>query len=526
MVLRFWGYFVDPVPGSTDEPWRLRKCALCFFLEDGTLSVVEPRQENSGLEQGTLLKRHRVAKADGSELGTADLRVGTPVPLYGRMFHIVGCDAFTRTFLEEQGVTMPDDLEWPSEPREVVKQVLALRQPPPGQQERLVPATHPEDRRQFLLYDGRVLRFEACWDDSAQEFGDMRRFRVLYFLADGTMEVSELLPRNSGRDTTCFLHRGHLPKQAPPVGVRPVGSIPSTASTEFYSWQDLRLGSALQVYGRVLLLCDCDNFTHEWYEKQLGVHMHPLQVASDDYPQQDHVNPPGSAGQAAGWLPPYKALAPRRRGIPAQATHKVLRFKARLLPKAGMTLAQHESMRRFVISFFEADGRVAIFEPPQPNTGLPTGKFLERRQLLKPGSSTQYVAVDFFVGAVIAAAARHFELMEADERTLRLMEADCANHPLSDAAAVTARLQAALAADPAADQLRTQLQLFDSEGTGRVAISDLQAALRGTGIDVSPQEVVTFARRWQAPLLPSNSIDVAWALAVLTPSTNNCTTSA
>ena len=32
-VLRFWGYFVDPVPSSTDEPWRLRKCALCFFLE-------------------------------------------------------------------------------------------------------------------------------------------------------------------------------------------------------------------------------------------------------------------------------------------------------------------------------------------------------------------------------------------------------------------------------------------------------------------------------------------------------------
>lgn len=70
-----------------------------------------------------LLQPCRVAKADGSELGTADLRVGTPVPLYGRMFHIVGCDAFTRTFLEEQGVTMPDDLEWPSEPREVVKQV-------------------------------------------------------------------------------------------------------------------------------------------------------------------------------------------------------------------------------------------------------------------------------------------------------------------------------------------------------------------------------------------------------------------
>ncbi len=27
-----------------------------------------------------------------------------------------------------------------------------------------------------------------------------------------------------------------------------MGSIPSAASTEFYSWQDLRLGSALQVW--------------------------------------------------------------------------------------------------------------------------------------------------------------------------------------------------------------------------------------------------------------------------------------
>lgn len=40
----------------------------------------------------------------------------------------------------------------------------------------------------------QVLRFEACWDDSAQEFGDMRRFRVLYFLADGTMEVRHRVP--------------------------------------------------------------------------------------------------------------------------------------------------------------------------------------------------------------------------------------------------------------------------------------------------------------------------------------------
>ena len=34
----------------------------------------------------------------------------------------------------------------------------------------------------------------------------------------------------------------------------------------------------LQVYGRELFLCDCDNFTHEWYQEQLGVNMHALRV--------------------------------------------------------------------------------------------------------------------------------------------------------------------------------------------------------------------------------------------------------
>ena len=59
------------------------------------------------------------------------------------------------------------------------------------------------------------------------------------------------------------------------------------------------------------------------------------------------------------------------------------------------------------------------------------------------------------------------------------MEADCNNHPLSDAAAVTAQLQAALAAVPALNQLQTQLQLLDTEGTGRVSISDLQVSAQG-----------------------------------------------
>lgn len=33
-----------------------------------------------------------------------------------------------------------------------------------------------------------------------------------------------------------------------------------------------------------------------------------------------------------------------------------------------------------------ADQTIAVFEPPQPNTGFPGGKFLERAKVYKPGS--------------------------------------------------------------------------------------------------------------------------------------------
>jgi hypothetical protein len=47
--------------------------------------------------QGTFLKRHVIQKeGGGGEVGIEDLLVGSEITLYGRVFHIVGCDSFTR----------------------------------------------------------------------------------------------------------------------------------------------------------------------------------------------------------------------------------------------------------------------------------------------------------------------------------------------------------------------------------------------------------------------------------------------
>ena len=60
-----------------------------------------------------------------------------------------------------------------------------------------------------------MLRFYGVWDDTASEYGERRYLIVTYFLADDTVEITEVVQPNSGRDgSATFLKRCKLPKDA------------------------------------------------------------------------------------------------------------------------------------------------------------------------------------------------------------------------------------------------------------------------------------------------------------------------
>ncbi len=40
---------------------------------------------------------------------------------------------------------------------------------------------------------------------------------------------------------------------------------------EYYSEADLTIGTVLNVWGRKLLLCDCDGYTREFYRTKYGI---------------------------------------------------------------------------------------------------------------------------------------------------------------------------------------------------------------------------------------------------------------
>lgn len=189
---------------------------IYFYLEDDTIHVSEPRSENSGIPQGTLIRRHRIPKDDsnGQHYLVSDLKVNSTITFYSRTFKIVGCDAFTREFLTSNGLTVGEPSAVPSDPWEECRKELLGRMKPTR------PYKPKTSLKRFLENDRHVLRFYCIWDDTNSMFGDVRHMVIHYYLSDGTIEIREDIPANSGRESnTLFLRRCRLPKRPKHVSV-------------------------------------------------------------------------------------------------------------------------------------------------------------------------------------------------------------------------------------------------------------------------------------------------------------------
>ena len=99
-VLRFYGYFQESIPESRIENHRVRKLILYYYLEDDSMHIAEPREDNSGIPQGVFVKRHKVTKDDGSFFSPAEFSVGEELTVYAKTFFLVDADSFTREWYQ------------------------------------------------------------------------------------------------------------------------------------------------------------------------------------------------------------------------------------------------------------------------------------------------------------------------------------------------------------------------------------------------------------------------------------------
>ena len=115
-VLRYFGYFKESIVEKELESGRIRLLVLYYYLIDDTISIVDTRQENSGIPQGGFLVRGRIYKDDGSLLRFPDFKIGGDIMIYSKVVRIYDADKYTRDFCAANGIILGPKQDLPEDP--------------------------------------------------------------------------------------------------------------------------------------------------------------------------------------------------------------------------------------------------------------------------------------------------------------------------------------------------------------------------------------------------------------------------
>lgn len=375
-VLRFFLYFCEPVFESAAETLRVRRCALLFFLEDGSISIREPRERNSGLPQGVLVKRAILTREDGESFDPTQLFIGQNFRLFGILYYIVDVDPKTRQWLAEKGIDAGAPKPYPEDEHRMKlsksglggrnTSIPSLQGASMGHGSNLNTVSFGKYTTGNRVRKG-VLRLSCVWDDTTRLYGEKHFYQLNYYLVDDSIAIHE-----KGVASTLY-KRGKLlyDKENPKGG--------------FVSPKDLVCGHYVACNGRKLLILQClDEFTMRYFETVLDISQPTVDVEKPPAKVITKVIPPYN-----GWGSEADSLANCINLVPKAVTQdlhrylnntgKVLKFSARFVePRA------EDHGRKFLISYYMDDDTCAIYEPPIPNTGIVGGKFLARGRYKKP----------------------------------------------------------------------------------------------------------------------------------------------
>ena len=435
-MLNFKSYFLEPVVESATENFRIRKCIIYFYLDDDTFHIIEPRVPNSGIPQGVFLKRNKLIKPDGSgEYDWPDLRLGIDLNVNQRVFRIIDCDDFTRAFYANEGVDIGQPEGYPDDQFEHARSMINMKQVPPDQAEfknyievKLKGGRPNGGLKSFLDNDRRVLSFKILWQDVSYDGGD-KFYTLNFFLSDNSIEVKEINTQNSGRAPfPKLLKRQKLAKN--PILTHCPGM--SLRQEEYYTPADINCGTPIKIYGRDCQVFDCDDFTKQWYQQELGITQVPVQLPSGAPSVQYQPIPSHNGfGTEQDSMGSVIALQPKAPKIDMKKMFKqdmhILRFNAKLV-----SAEPDDENREFIISFYCGDDTIQVYEVCDKNSGRIGGKFMEKKNHKNPVSNRNYCEQDFLIGRTIFLGGFRFLLISADEYTEKYMEDNPDQFPEQD----------------------------------------------------------------------------------------------
>lgn len=170
-----------------------------------------------------------------------------------------------------------------------------------------------------------------------------------------------------------------------------------------------------------------DPYTQQFYAEKYDRH---FKIGGIENPAPRTVAPPqipphnplmGQEIDSMGYI--YKLVPDRPKpdffkALDNQA--KILRFTARF-----NTRVPEDVDRRFIISFYLADDSIGIYEPNQKNSGIVSGKFLERKKYKNVANNGELITPsDMALGGDVTINGHCFHILSCDDYTQKYLNAN------------------------------------------------------------------------------------------------------
>lgn len=419
-----------------------------------------------------------------------DLRLGRTLKLYHTVVTLTDADNSTRRHLYEQhGIDLGDAYPIPSEYDGSISTVQKVQLP---KGTRTFSNPYPRDMeagKGFFKYDGQVLRFRVMLDSSDKVFGETYFFAMSYFLSTDEIEILPLFERNDGKlRFPKQLRRGKIPRN----GMRPTGTLDEDADGySFLHWRDFYIGFEINVLGSVFKVMDADQFTRkffasEGYDLDGGVEVTRMKVQKYERPTPPYNGFGTEEDSLATCSFSLIPVAPKKDGKKLRDNSGlILRFAAKML-----STERGNHLRSFIFQFYLEDDSLLIHETPLRNSGFQGGTFLARDRIKRSEATGDYMTGgDLFIGRHITVQHHTFELVDADEFTLRYMESHPHMWPRSDAFGIIEKMREREGA------VRVALLKVGKKSTdGTLSHDDLNAVLSQAGVTPEKQELLTLVR--------------------------------
>lgn len=450
MVLRWYGFYREAVDESQVEQERIRKVSILYYLEDDTMELAEPRETNSGLPQGNLVRRHPIVletadgKTEESKEGNprmikwGDIHVGQTLFIYGKTILVTDADPFTRRYVVEQGgaeqqaeQSLPTGVKtnWQEFVPEWLKTKVVDKDFKRYCEALLGKSWHDSEKMaRFIDFNGETLKIAAYWDDTKREYGQIADLTIIYFLEDDTLQIIEVEKKNSGKGPFNKLwKRGKLLRD---WGKEYFGQRSDVDTRDYITINDLKIGNSISMFGRPVMISAVDRLTRIWFNE--NVSRVGFQQPEDNYRRDPPVewpvrDPPvwDGLGGEEDTLNSCKRLVPRR---PRRDEAKFHKFEAQLLRFNSHMISDvnENNERHFVIVYYLENDTMRVFEPPIPNAGFAGGKFLSRGAYRPNGRTANepYIkASDICIGTTLKINHFRFAITAMDQPTREYLTA-------------------------------------------------------------------------------------------------------